>query len=355
MLLSMMRMAADSTFILDQKTRHDTKIEEACQIVSDIIESGDEKVVFFSQWERMQRIMAQELAQHGIESKVLNGSVPSEKRGKLINEFMTDPDCRVFLSTDAGSTGLNLQAASIIINLDLPWNPAVLEQRIARVYRLGQQRSVSVINMVSKNTIEERMLDTLAFKSGLFEGVFDGGEDSIVLNGKKFDQFAELIADVQEQADEEPAPAIDDNEAPSATDAMSQAEEEEYEEISDQDDYIERDVASDTADDKKQSADESPAGESSAETPSAEEHIQHTAHSSAEATQDSTALLSKGMEFLGGLAKVLASSESRKKFVDDIVKEDPHTGQKSISIPVGSKETVENVLGMIANIFSALK
>ena len=61
------------------------------------------------------------------------------------------------------------------------------------------------------------------------------------------------------------------------------------------------------------------------------------------------------MEFLGGLAKVLASSESRKKFVDDIVKEDPHTGQKSISIPVGSKETVENVLGMIANIFSALK
>lgn len=355
MLLSMMRMAADSTFILDQKTRHDTKIEEACQIVSDIIESGDEKVVIFSQWERMQRIMAQELAQHGIESKVLNGSVPSEQRGKLIREFMTDPDCRVFLSTDAGSTGLNLQAASIIINLDLPWNPAVLEQRIARVYRLGQQRSVSVINMVSKNTIEERMLDTLAFKSGLFEGVFDGGEDSIVLNGKKFDQFAELIADVQEQADEEPAPAIDDNEAPSATDAMSQAEEEEYEEISDQDDYIERDVASDTADDKKQSADESPAGESSAETPSAEEHIQHTAHSSAEATQDSTALLSKGMEFLGGLAKVLASSESRKKFVDDIVKEDPHTGQKSISIPVGSKETVENVLGMIANIFSALK
>lgn len=350
LLLSMMRMAADSTFILDQKTRHDTKIEEACQIVSDMIESGDEKVVIFSQWERMQRIMAQELEQHGINSIVLNGSVPSEKRGKLINEFMSDPDCRVFLSTDAGSTGLNLQAASIIINLDLPWNPAVLEQRIARVYRLGQQRGVAIINMVSKNTIEERMLDTLAFKTGLFEGVFDGGEDSIVLNGKKFDRFAELVADTHELTYEETGPVKEDTEEISVQKVESQTEDEEYEEISDQDDYCENTVAEDSI-----GQDEPSAGETSVEAPVAEDGIQDKNNTPEEQKDDAAALLSKGMEFLGGLSKVLSTSESRKKFVESIVKEDPTTGGKSISIPVKNKETVENILCMVAHLFSGLK
>ncbi|WP_287258790.1 C-terminal helicase domain-containing protein [Mesorhizobium sp.] len=60
--------------------------------------------------------------------------------------FRDDPACRVFLSTDAGSTGLNLQHASTLVNMDLPWNPAILEQRIARIHRMGQKRPVRVIN-----------------------------------------------------------------------------------------------------------------------------------------------------------------------------------------------------------------
>ena len=60
--------------------------------------------------------------------------------------------------------------------MDLPWNPAVLEQRIGRVHRLGQTRSVQVVNFVAKGTIEEGMLRVLAFKKSLFAGVLDGGE-----------------------------------------------------------------------------------------------------------------------------------------------------------------------------------
>lgn len=99
----------------------------------------------------------------------LHGGIPSEARKNLTDNFTELPESRVFLSTDAGSTGLNLQVASILINLDLPWNPAVLEQRIARIYRIGQKKNIQVINLVASQTIEERMLSTLNFKTSLFE------------------------------------------------------------------------------------------------------------------------------------------------------------------------------------------
>jgi hypothetical protein len=101
------------------------------------------------------------------------GSVPQRRRRAEIQLFKKDPDCRVFLSTDSGSTGLNLQNASVVINCDLPWNPARLEQRIARAWRKHQTRSVTVIHLVSENTIEERMLGTLSAKQALADGVLD--------------------------------------------------------------------------------------------------------------------------------------------------------------------------------------
>ena len=107
----------------------------------------------------------------------------------------------MFLSTDAGSTGLNLQAGSIMINLDLPWNPAVLEQRMARIYRLGQERNVQVINLVSRGTIEESMLGKLRFKTAMFEGVLDNGEDTIFLGNES--KFTAMMDTLGEALDDE--------------------------------------------------------------------------------------------------------------------------------------------------------
>ncbi|HEV2523878.1 MAG TPA: C-terminal helicase domain-containing protein [Gammaproteobacteria bacterium] len=76
------------------------------------------------------------------------GSVLQHKRRQEINRFKEDPHCRLFLSTDAGGLGLNLQAANIVINPDLPWNPVKLEQCIARAWRKNQPRTVRVINFV---------------------------------------------------------------------------------------------------------------------------------------------------------------------------------------------------------------
>ena len=202
--LSRMRMVCDSTFVLDQESRHDTKVEEAMNIISDVIEgSEDGKVVVFSSWERMTRLLAQELDKQGIAYESLHGGVPSAKRKNMVSDFTGSPDIRVFLSTDTGSTGLNLQAACTVINLDLPWNPAVLEQRVARIYRIGQQRNIQVINLVSAHTIEESMIAKLKFKASLFEGVLDGGDDAVFASDDKFAKIMDLVGECVEPSDGE--------------------------------------------------------------------------------------------------------------------------------------------------------
>ena len=104
LMLSQMRMLCDSTYILDQKTRYDTKVEETLNILRNVFESGDEKVVIFSQWERMTRLIAKELDVLGVRYEYLHGGIPSEARKNLTDNFTELPESRVFLSTDAGST-----------------------------------------------------------------------------------------------------------------------------------------------------------------------------------------------------------------------------------------------------------
>ncbi len=152
------------------------KLTELDEILTEEIASNGHKAIIFSQWANMLALTEPILQRVGLGYVKLTGAVPSAKRGALIEKFFDDPDCRVFLSTDAGGVGLNLQAASLVINLDLPWNPAVLEQRIARAHRHGQKSSVQVINLIAKDTIEERMLDTLAAKKNVFATVFGTDE-----------------------------------------------------------------------------------------------------------------------------------------------------------------------------------
>jgi SNF2 family DNA or RNA helicase len=95
------------------------------------------------------------------------------ERTRIIERFMNDPDVHAFISTDAGGLGLNLQVASFVINLDLPWNPARVEQRIGRAHRIGQTQPVNVINMIALNTIEQRVLDVLYRKQELFDELLD--------------------------------------------------------------------------------------------------------------------------------------------------------------------------------------
>ena len=113
------------------------------------------------------------LAQRKLDYVRLDGSVPQKNRQALVSRFQEDPRCRLFITTNAGSTGLNLQAANTVINVDLPWNPAVLEQRIGRAHRMGQQQPVQVYVLVTEGTIEENLLNTLSAKKDLALAALD--------------------------------------------------------------------------------------------------------------------------------------------------------------------------------------
>ena len=301
--LSMMRMACDSTYILDQKTRYDTKVAETVNILQSIFDNGDEKVVIFSQWERMTRLIAYELDKMGIGYEYLHGGVPSAKR--------------------RDSTGLNLQAGSIMINLDLPWNPAVLEQRIARIYRLGQERNVQVINLVAKDTIEEQMLDKLRFKSAMFEGVLDNGEDTIFLgNESKFTAMMDTLGDVIEEEAKEQT-VMEQQHEDAETDAPEPLKDE--------------------------------------PTPQALNEVQETQQSETASNaapmqravaREPQELVVQGISFLSGLAQTLQSQEATEKLVDSIVEIDKETGESHLRIPVPDKETVKTLLSLVGKLFA---
>ena len=171
--LNMMRMVCDTNYILNPDQRACPKLAELEKILEECRDNPDVKVLVFAEWERMLELTRGLCDRLKLGFAWHTGTVPQKRRRAEINAFKSDPLCRVFLSTDSGAAGLNLQNASVVINCDLPWNPAKLEQRIARAWRKHQTRAVTVINLVSENTIEHRMLGTLSNKQALADGVLD--------------------------------------------------------------------------------------------------------------------------------------------------------------------------------------
>jgi SNF2 family DNA or RNA helicase len=128
--LLMCRMSADGTFLVDkQAPGYSSKLDELDNLFDRLFSEEDRKVLLFSEWTTMLDLIEPLLKKRRLSFVRLDGSVPQKLRPGLVHEFQSDPVCRLFLTTNAGSTGLNLQAANTVINVDLPWNPAVLEQR----------------------------------------------------------------------------------------------------------------------------------------------------------------------------------------------------------------------------------
>lgn len=213
--MAMMRMICDTNFILGDEDRTCPKLAELEPILAECRDNPDVKVIVFSEWERMLVLVRELCARLRLGVAWHTGTVPQQKRRGEINRFKTDPACRVFLSTDSGGVGLNLQNASVVINCDLPWNPAKLEQRIARAWRKHQTRAVTIYNLVTAGSIENGMLATLADKRSLAEGVLDrvGDLSQIRLRSGRQAQLARLeqamLAGVSPARAAKPAPPAD--------------------------------------------------------------------------------------------------------------------------------------------------
>jgi superfamily II DNA or RNA helicase len=180
------------------------KLEEFREVLDDLLEDPTRKIVVYSQWERLLRLaqwaVRDRLDRRGERADIFHGGLDARQRLRMLEAFRSESDFRVLFSTDAGGLGLNLQeAASVVVNLEVPWNPAVLEQRIGRVHRMGQRRSVHVLHFVARGTIEERISKIVASKRALFEGLFVEGADQIVLDDSGQAPFLERVRELVEE------------------------------------------------------------------------------------------------------------------------------------------------------------
>lgn len=319
--LQNMRMSCNSTYLLDQETDHGVKADEVAALFETLLAEPDAKAVVFSQWTRTHEIVIRRLEKLGIGYVSFHGGVPSEQRPALVDRFRDDPDCRVFLSTDAGSTGLNLQHASMLVNMDLPWNPAVLEQRIARVYRMGQRKPVQIINYVAKGTIEEGMLSVLAFKRSLMAGILDGGVGEISLGGSRLTRFMKDVERVTGQMGESEAMATVEEVANVAATS---------------DDLLE-DMAT-------------------AQSNVVEERMRSGVSTAEPMPQDTPVDPWSGLlQFGVGVASALSACAEGAADAHPWVERDPATGMQSLKLPLPSADTARRLADALSVISSALR
>ena len=141
----------------------DVKVEKLIDTIDEILsEDRNQKIIVFTEFVATQAYLKALLEKRGFTVTILNGGMSIDERNEALLEFKTKSN--IFISTDAGGEGLNLQFSNIIINYDLPWNPMKIEQRCGRADRIGQQRDVHIYNFIITDTVECRVREVLEEK-----------------------------------------------------------------------------------------------------------------------------------------------------------------------------------------------
>jgi hypothetical protein len=173
-LIQRARMVCDSAGLLDHSVETSPKLTLMTELVSQLVETQKRKVVVFSAWIRMGKLAVDHLTRAGIRAEQYHGQLDARIRRKVLERFKEDEQLQVVVFTDSGATGLNLQFASALIHLDMPWNPAVWEQRSARIARLGQRSDVLIYTLLAEDSYELHVEDTVRNKRALFDFAVEG-------------------------------------------------------------------------------------------------------------------------------------------------------------------------------------
>lgn len=299
--LLMMRMVCNSTYLVDGETNVSPKLVELERILIDKLDvkNSDRKIIIFSEWVKCHKLIGQVLRRLNIGFAELNGGVPVKKRGALIRKFENDKNCKVFLSTEAGGAGLNLQVADTLINFELPWNPAKKNQRIGRIDRLGQKNAnLTIINLITLRSIEAKIAAGLVVKQNLFEGVLDEHSDHDIVDFSEKGR-SQFLKEIEEMANEFDRSDLDDIEEPLA---------DEQEEV--QDDNIQMDLF-----EEKQ-------GDSKPASVASQENDEKTSNSeSSVQSKQMEDVMNNGLDFLSGLFKMATGKdvglEGKKMEIDE--------------------------------------
>lgn len=169
-LLLRMRQVCDSTYLIDRNTHISPKLKELTGIIDELVIQNQRKIVIFSEWTTMTYLVARQLSDMEIPFIELSGKVAVNKRQPLIDEFTSNPDCRVFLSTDAGGTGLNLQAADCVINFEFNF--------FIRPFT-GRVRKISISALRSGNPGVDGPLGNSAARAVRFRGPKSASDRSV--------------------------------------------------------------------------------------------------------------------------------------------------------------------------------
>ncbi len=158
----------------------DAKVEKLVELIDSLrSEDPDQKIIVFTEFVETVKYIKEYLEKHGYKATTLDGSMSIDERNEAIREFRENAD--VFISTDAGGEGLNLQFANILVNYDMPWNPMRVEQRCGRVDRIGQEKNVHIYNFLLEGTVEKRVREVIEEKL------------SVILDEMGIDKYSDVL------------------------------------------------------------------------------------------------------------------------------------------------------------------
>lgn len=179
--------------IYDNYKGDSSKIEEVIKVIKESIDNGN-KMLIFSSFRTALFILEKKLKEENIDYYLIDGSASSKKRMEMVSKFNED-DTKVFLiMLKAGGTGLNLTSASVVMHLDLWWNPQVENQATDRAHRIGQKNTVEVVKFITKGTIEERILELQQKKKKLADSIIDGeAKDKNIINKLSEEDIKKLL------------------------------------------------------------------------------------------------------------------------------------------------------------------
>ena len=189
--ITRLRQAACSAQLIEPKWAGEcSKITSLVELLQGVIEGGNRALVF-SQFVSFFDIVRKELDRLGMKYFYIDGSVSMKQRAEMVEAFQNGENSLFLISLKAGGLGLNLTGANYVFHLDPWWNPAIEQQATDRTYRIGQNRAVTVYHLVSKNTIEEKIIRLHQTKRDLAENILAGTDASYKLTGK---DLLEMVA-----------------------------------------------------------------------------------------------------------------------------------------------------------------
>ncbi len=193
LLMRLRQICIDPTVMYENYTGDRVKIEELLRVVKENIENGH-KILIFSSFKRVLDNVREMFIENNISNYMIDGSVKSKDRMAMVESFNND-DTNCFLITlKSGGTGLNLTGADTVIHLDIWWNPQVENQATDRAHRIGQTKTVSVIKLITKGTIEERIVELQEKKKILSENLIEGKNDSESLAALSENDIRDLLS-----------------------------------------------------------------------------------------------------------------------------------------------------------------